>query len=142
MADSEGLSREQFRLLLLVAIGIGAVLLLAIIGVTAASVVWGTGGGGGAPTAAFEVQTIDRSDGVAANVSHAGGDAVNPESIVVEVNGEPRGTWTELGGQGPDIVARGHQLVLDDVAPGDSIAVVWTGDDERVELGRGTIRPG
>jgi len=142
MGESDELSREQFRVLVFVAIGIGAVLLLAIIGVTAASVLWGTGGSDGPPTAAFEVQTIDRPDGVAANVTHAGGDAVAPESIVIEVNGESRGTWAELGGEGPDIVAPGHRLLIDEVSAGDSVAVIWTGGDERTELGRGTIEQG
>lgn len=140
MADSDGLSGRQLRWLIFAAMGIGLLLLLAIIGVTAASVIWGGGGGGsGPPEAAFDVQTIQQTDGVAANVTHAGGEAVNPEAIVVEVDGEPRGTWEELGGEGPDIVAPGHQLVLGNVTGGDSVAVIWTGGDERVELGRGTI---
>jgi len=139
MSNEDELSPEQFRWLVLVAIGLGAVLLVSILGVTAASVVWGGAGSDGPPAAAFEVQTIDRTDGVAANVTHAGGDAVTPESIVVEVNGEPRGTWAELGGEGPDIVATGHRLLVGNLSAGDSVAVIWTSGD-RTELGRGTMR--
>lgn len=142
MAD-EGLSGAQFRLLLFAAVGIGAALLIAIIGITAASVVLGGGGGSsGPPDAEFTVQTIDRTEGVAANVTHAGGDAVNPDSIVIEVDGEDRGTWEELGGEGPDIVAAGHRLRYGNVTAGDSVAVVWTGGDERTPLGQGTIEQG
>jgi hypothetical protein len=143
MGDDEGLSGAQFKLLLFTAVGIGAILLIAIIGVTAASVVWGGGGGGsGPPAAAFDVQTIDRPEGVAANVTHAGGDAATPKSIVIVVNGEDRGTWEELGGEGPDIVAQGHQLVYGNVTAGDTVVVVWTDGDDRTELGRGTIEQG
>jgi hypothetical protein len=136
--DSDGLTREQFRWLAIVAVGLGALLLLAILGVTAASVLWG-GGDTGTPSAAFQIETIERDDGLAANVTHAGGDAVNPGAIVIEVNGERRGTWEELGGEGPDVVATGYRLVLEDLVAGDSVIVVWTGGDERVELGSGTI---
>lgn len=142
MGDDEGLSGAQFRLLLFVAVGIGAILLITIIGITAASVLWGGGGSSGPPSAAFDVQTIDRPEGVAANVTHAGGEAANPDSIVIVVDGEDRGTWEELGGEGPDIVAPGHQLVYGNVSAGDTLVVVWTDGDERTELGRGTIEQG
>lgn len=140
MAD-EGLSGAQFRLLVFAAVAIGALLLIAIIGVTAASVIWG-GGSSGPPSATFDVQTIDRPEGVAANVTHVRGDAVNPDDLVIEVNGEPRGTWAELGGQGPDVVAPGHRLRYGNVTPGDSMTVVWGEGEDRTQLGTGTIDQG
>lgn len=136
--DDDGLTSEQFRWLVIAAVGLGALLLATILGLTAASHAWGANDPGD-PVAAFSVDTIDRDDGVAANITHAGGDAVNPDEILIEVNGEPRGTWSELGGEGPDIVAEGYQLVLPDVAPGDSITVVFTGDEDDPVIGTGTV---
>ena len=138
--EDDGLTAKQFRWLVLVAAGIGALVLLSILGITAASVVFG-GDSGGAPNAAFDVQTIDRGGDLAANVTHAGGDGVNPSALYVEVNGERRGTWEELGGEGYGVVAPGHELVLANVTAGDSVTVAWIGDDERVQLGDGTIQP-
>lgn len=140
--QDDGLTSEQFRWLVVVAVGIGVLLLATILGLTAASYAWGANDPGD-PVAAFDVDTIDRESGVAANVTHAGGDAVNPNAIVIEVNGEPRGTWAELGGEGPDIVAEGYELVLSDVSPGDSITVVSTvGEDDPTVLGTGTVEAG
>lgn len=142
MSDGDdGLTSEQFHWLVLAAVGIGALVLIAIVGVTALSAIYGGGADtAGPPAAAFDVQTIDRSDGVAANVTHAGGEAVNPTSLVVEVNGEPRGTWTELGGEGADIVAPDYRLLVGNLTAGDTVAVVWVGEgDDRMELGRGTM---
>lgn len=137
----DGLTREQFHWLVLAAVGIGALVLIAIVGVTAISAIYGGGADtSGPPSAAFDVQTIERSDGVAANVTHAGGEAVDPSTLVVEVNGEPRGTWAELGGEGLDIVAPGYRLLLGNVSTGDTVAVVWVSEeDTRTELGRGTV---
>lgn len=137
--DDDGLTREQFRWLTLTAVGIGVLLLLAILGVTAVSYAWGTNDPGD-PAAVFTVETIDQSDGVAANITHAGGDAVSPGSIVIEVDGERRGTWDELEGEGPSIVSEGNQLVLSNVSVGDEVAVYWEdGDGDRSEVGRGTM---
>lgn len=137
--DDDGLTSEQFRWLVVAAVGIGALLLAAILGLTAASYAWGANDPGD-PVAAFNVDTIDRDDGVAANVTHAGGDAVNPNAIVIEVNGETRGTWAELGGEGPDIVAEGYELVVSDVSPGDQVTVLLIhGEDERTVRGTGTV---
>lgn len=137
--DDDGLTREQLRWLAIVAVGIGALLLVAIVGITAVSYTWGTNDPGD-PVATFSVETDDRSDGVAANVTHSGGDAISPSSVVLEVNGERRGTWEDLGGEGPGIVSEGNQLVLSNVSVGDTVAVYREhGDDDRSEIGRGTI---
>lgn len=137
--DDDGLTSEQSRWLVVAAVGIGALLLVTILGLTAASYAWGANDPGD-PVAAFNVDTIDRDGGVAANVTHAGGDAVNPNEIVIEVNGEVRGTWSELGGEGPDIVAEGYELVISDVNPGDQVTVLLAhGEDDRMVSGTGTI---
>ncbi|WP_248515312.1 type IV pilin N-terminal domain-containing protein [Salinarchaeum laminariae] len=140
--DDDGLTREQFRWLVFASVGIGVLLLVTILGLTAASYAWGANDPGD-PVADFTVETIDRDGGVAANITHAGGDSVSPTSIVIEVDGERRGTWGELGGEGPGIVSLGNQLVLSDVTTGDRIVIYWTGGDgEPTAFGSGTVESG
>lgn len=139
--EGDGLSGEQFRLLLLVSVGLGGVLLLAVLGITGASYVFGAGGSEGPPDAAFSTVTEQRGDDVVMNLTHRGGDAVDPDLVVVTVNGERRGNWTSLGGEGLGVVAPGHSLVLTDVEPGDEVRLLWLGAEngEPVVLDRGVV---
>lgn len=137
----DGLSREQQRRLLVLSVGVGGLLLLLVLGLTGASHLVGTGGGfDGPPEAAFSVQTEERDGELVANVTHAGGQAGAPSEIVIEVDGQRRGNWSALGGEGAGIVAPGHSVVVRDVEPGQEVRVLWTGGDQPVELDRNTVR--
>lgn len=139
--EGDGLSGQQVRLLLAISLGLGAVLLLAVLGITGASYVYGAGGSDGPPDAAFSTVTEQRGDDVVMNVTHRGGDAVDPALVDVTVNGERRGNWSSLGGEGLGVVAPSHSLVLTDVEPGDDVRLLWLGaeDGDPVELDRGTV---
>lgn len=143
--DADGLTRAQQRWLLLASVGLGALLLVLVLGLTAASHYYGAGGGiDGQPDSSFSIESVEQSDGLAANVTHRGGHAVHPDNVVVEVDGERRGNWSALGGEGADVVARGHSLVVSDVEAGEEVRVVWTGrdddgDEEAVVLARDTV---
>lgn len=138
--DSDGLTREQFRWLLGFSLAVGFVFLLLVLGITAASHLYGVGGGqSGPPEAVFTVQTQAAADGVAANVTHRGIEAADPGDLLVSVDNETVGNWSSLGGQGPGLVATGHTLLLRAVEPGDVVRIHWVGDGEQVVLARETV---
>lgn len=139
--DGDGLTREQFRWLLGVSVALGLGLLLFVLALTGASHVWGVGGGtDGPPDASFAFETEPRDGGVAVTVTHEGPEAASPDELVVEVTGERRGTWAELGGEGPDVVGPGHSLVLGDVASDDVVRIYWEGGGgNRTLLDRGIV---
>lgn len=129
--EGDGLTGGQKRWLLLASVGLGALLLVLVLGMTAASHYYGVGDGvDGPPEAAFSVEPVEHGDGVAANVTHRGGHAIHPSDVVVEVDGERRGNWSALGGEGVDIVAPGHSLLVTDLEPGQEVRVLWIGDEE------------
>lgn len=132
----DDLSAEQRRRLLAISVAVGGLVLLGVLAITGASHVFGPGGGQeGPPDAAFSVQTVERDDGLAANVTHAGGQAVAPADVVVEVAGERRGNWTALGGEGLAVVAPGHSVLVEDVQAGDEVRVLWIGAEETEDEG-------
>lgn len=140
--ESDGLTGGQLRWLVGVGVGLGALLLLFVVAITGAAYFTGSGSGiDGPPDAAFSVLTDESGGDVVANVTHRGGEAAHPDNVVVEVAGERRGTWSELGGQGPGLVGQGHSLRLTDVEPGDEVRILWIGDDEAAptELDRGRV---
>lgn len=141
--DDEGLSPAQTRTLLLASVGIALLVLLLIGGVTVASHVYGFGDGPeGAPDAEFSVVTVERDGQPAVNVTNEGPYAANPDEIVIEVEGERRGNWTELGGElgAGEIVAPGNSVVLEDVEEGDLVTVYWVRGDQREELGQSNVQ--
>lgn len=138
--DGDGLTREQLRWLVGVGIAVGLAVVVLVVGLTAASHVLGIGGGqDGPPDATFSVRTQAAADGVAANLTHRGGEAAAPEDLVISVNGERRGTWTAVGGEAPGLVAEGHTAIVRDVEPGDVVLLHWVGDGEETLLARGTV---
>lgn len=140
--DDEGFSSRQFRWLVGASVVVGALFLLLVVGVTVSSHVYGVGGGdGGPPDAEFEVSTTGSGDELVANVTHAGGDAISPDDLAVAVDGERRGDWSELGGEGLDIVAEGHTVTIGDVDPGQVVRILWVPDDadEVEQLGQGVV---
>lgn len=141
-ADEDGLTSEQFAWLVAASVGLGALLLALVLGITGVAHLTGAGGGiDGPPDAAFSVVTEERGDDLVANVTHRGGHAVHPDSLLIEVDGELRDTWGEMGGEGPGLVAEGHSLVVTDVQVGDEVRILWIdGDGEHVVLDRNTVR--
>lgn len=139
--DSDGLTREQLRWLLGVSAALGLGLLLLVVVATGASHLWGIGADtSGPPDATFAFETESGNGGVALTITHDGGEAASPGDIVVQVDDQRRGTWTELGGEGPDVVGPGHSLVLADVEPGDVVRLYWTGDGgNRTLVDLGTV---
>lgn len=135
--DDDGLTREQWRRLVLVAVGIGLAVLGGVIAITAVGHFGG--GDGGPPSAAFSVETVDQNGEVAANVTHAGGDGIHPGSTVLYVDDQRLGTWDDLEGEGVGVVRPGDSLVLEDVAAGSEVVVRWEHGDEQVVLGRGVL---
>jgi|GEM_PF-1794284 len=138
--DDDGLTRAQWRRLLVVAAAIGVVMVLGVVAITAASHVWGTGGGQeGPPSAAFSVETVEDEGDVAVVITHEGGDGIHPPYVHVVVDDVERGTWNELGGGGADVVTPDATLRLGDVSPGERVLVVYDDGADRAELGRGTV---
>lgn len=141
-AESDGLTGTQLRWLVLVSVGLGALLLAFVLAITGTAYFTGSGGTvEGPPEAAFSVLTEESGGDVVANVTHRGGEAAHPSDVAIEVAGERRGTWSELGGQGPGLVAEGHSLRLTDVEPGDEVRILWIGDEdaEPALLDRGRV---
>lgn len=137
--DADGLTREQGRWLLGAALALGVAVLLVALLATGASHLLGLGPETGEPPdAAFSFETELRGGGVAVAVTSEGPEAANPEDLVVEVNGDRRGTWGDLGGEGPDVVAPGHSLVLTEVSSDDVVEIFWEGGD-RTRLDRGIV---
>lgn len=142
-SEGDGLSSRQFRLLVVGSVVIAAVFLLLIAGVSGFAEIGGSPTDDGPPDAAFTVESEATAGSVAANITHQGGDAVNPDELRIEVNGEDRGSWTDLGGEGPGIIAPGHTLLYSNVEPGDEVRLLWTGDGaDPFEIGRGVIEDG
>jgi len=139
--DADGLTPEQFRWLVGVSLAVGLLVLLLVLGLTAASHVYGVGGGQqGPPDAGVDVRTQATADGVAANLTYRGREAANPDHLLVTVGDDPVGNWSELGGEAPrGFVGTGHTLLLRAVDPGDVVEVHWTGGDERVRLALATV---
>lgn len=141
-AESDGLTGGQFRWLLGVSVGLGALVLLFVLAITGTAYFTDSGSNAeGPPDAAFSVLTEESGDDVVANVTHRGGEAAHPGRVVIEVDGERRGNWSSLGGQGPGLVATGHTLRLTDVEPDDEVRILWEDDDgSTTELDRGRVR--
>ena len=141
--NGDGLDARQFRLLVVGSVVFAALFLLMIGGISALSEFGGGPTHDGPPEAAFVVDGEQLADGVAVNVTHEGGEAADPDEIVLEIDGQRRGTWSELGGDGPGIVAPGHTLVYTGVDGGEEIRILWVPEDDDgtvVELGRGIVR--
>lgn len=138
--EDDGLTRQQWRRLGLLALGIGVLTLLAIGGVTLASHTWGIGGGqDGPPSAAFSVTGNETTDGWEATITHEGGDGIHPPKLSIEADGEALGTWNELGGGGADVVTPDSSLTVDGLAAGTLLEVVYRDGDERAVLGSGRV---
>lgn len=140
--DADGLTPAQLRWLVGVGLAVGLGFVLLVVGLTAASHLYGIGGGPeGPPDATVDVRSQSVADGVAANLTYRGREAANPVDLVVSVDGEVAGTWGDLGGEVPGgLVAPGSGLHYRDVEPGEEVRIHWEGDDdERVLLGRGTV---
>lgn len=103
------------------------VLLAAVLG----SFVLGVGGDVSSPPQAQF--TFDYADGSGqVTVTHAGGDSIQADSLVVEVDGDRRGTWADLGGH--DTVEAGDTVDVTNVENGDTIRILYLGEEGRSVL--------
>lgn len=89
------------------------------------------------PDASFDLSGTSAG---AATLSHAGGESVAAERLVVDVDGD-RATWAELRfDTGPeDTVAPGDAVTLVGVAEGDTVTVFYVEDGEEVPLANLTV---
>ncbi|WP_276271656.1 type IV pilin [Haloarcula litorea] len=138
MSGSESGS-DRNVVLILVAVVVGGVVLLALAVIVAAvvgSFVLGVGDASSetTPRVQFEVTTGEGT----VTITHAGGDSVDADRLVLSVNEERRGTWGELsdGGAGVEV---GDSVELDGVAAGDTVRVRWIGDASEAVLFRTTV---
>lgn len=134
--------REQWRDLdtavkVIVGLGIGAFLLLALVAVLVVfaaivgSFVLGVGSTADVPVAPqveFEVEYGIVDGGPAATVTHDGGDAIDADAVEVRV-GDGRAGWPDDDGD----VTAGDEVTVP-VSPGTTLRVVWLGDDEPAVL--------
>lgn len=81
------------------------------------------------PTVTFSIQGSDP-----VTVVHDGGDAMDAENVVIVLNGEGVGTWASLSSGSVEEVTAGDEVSVPSAGEGDTIAVVWTGGDDRFTL--------
>ncbi|WP_247728566.1 type IV pilin [Halovivax limisalsi] len=100
--------------------------------------VWGTiFGGGGAGQAGPTIEFATTLEGDQLTIRHAGGNTVDPADVVLQVDGERRGTWADHGDS--STVAEGSSITLDGVASGDRLRITWGGGDEPFVLEETTV---
>lgn len=88
-----------------------------------------------APTASFSVQGSD-----SVTVVHDGGEAIDAENVVVMLNEEDLGSWASLSSGSVEEVTAGDEVSVPSADEGDTVAVVWTGGDERFTLADMEVR--
>jgi hypothetical protein len=83
-----------------------------------------------APNAQFQFDYDDSSREL--TVTHAGGDTIDANNLLVQrVSQQPR-SWAQLGGAGE--VTAGDRVVLTDVSSSYRVAVIWQSGDNSAIL--------
>ncbi|WP_459194181.1 type IV pilin [Halosimplex sp. J119] len=126
-------------LLVIAVVGIGLMVLAAVVVVGAAvvgSFVLGMGAEQGPmePAASFGVEAT--TDG--AMVTHEGGDSIDSSKLVVLVDGEERGTWAELADSSEPVSAN-DELTVENVESGAELTIEWRDGDEMAVLIRAQV---
>lgn len=80
------------------------------------------------PAAEFSAEYDDGS----LTIRHVGGQEIDPERLVLAVNGERRGTWADVGTA--ETVRPGDATTLAGVVATDRVTLTWQFDDSRSEL--------
>lgn len=78
-----------------------------------------------APQATFDFEYDAGQDTVI--VTHSGGDSIDADRLRVIVDGEMRGTWAQFGDT--DTAQAGDDVVLDGIESGDTIRLLYEGED-------------
>lgn len=136
--DEDGRPRRFWALVAVTGLGLQLVLVVVVVGVVS-SFVYDVGPAVvSTPTASFSGDA-----GQEYALTHEGGDALDPNRVGVLRNGEDVGTWAELVSviDADDEVSAGDRVTVPNVEEGDTITVVWRGEDESATLFEDEVGP-
>lgn len=122
----------------IIALVIGGLLILAVVGVVAIVVLSAVIGGfvlgtGSSVSTPPEVEfTSSFADG-SMTITHDGGESVDPTQLLIVVDGTERGTWRQMA-ETSDSIQLGDSVTVDAVDPGEEVRVVFVDEDTSVPI--------
>lgn len=135
----EGRSRRFWALVGVAGLGL-QVALVAIVGAAVLTYLLGMGSTlESGPTADFDGDSVNGSY----VLTHEGGDALQATHIAIHHDGEEVGTWGELSFETDrhGAVSAGDRLTLPTVEEGDTITVLWDGEENSAMLFEDEVGP-
>lgn len=127
-------------LLVVLAAGIGIIVLIPVIIILAAvvgSFVLSAGGGSGdltqPPAVQFNYNYESATNEI--SVTYAGGDTLHVDNVQVRIENEEPHDWAGSGSISP-----GDTTTIPNVSSGDTVRVIWTSDDEDTTTTIGTYQ--